>query len=201
MLTLMMFSKEELAYFGLSAFEYMRDMLEKRTLTAFENNLAGVISALFENDGMAKDYFHAAANISPLYDEPWVNLYMMTPDEDPEMELKFLDHALRASPDSPDLHAYRGETNYSLDQFEASEADCLYYINSDRTPSADIHEVCAYAQWHQNKTQEGCINYYLAMELYLEDESPDYEYVYNMLDLMRDECGRKVARLARKALF
>lgn len=201
MLALMMFSKEELEYFGLSAFEYMSDMLEKRTLSAFESNLAGVISALFENDGTAKDYFHAAANKSPLYDEPWVNLYVMTPGNDPEMELKYLDHALRASPDSPDLHAYRGETNYNLNHFEASEDDYLHYINSDRTPSADIHEMCAYAQWFQDKTQEGCLNYYLAMELYMEEESPDYSYISDMLDLMKDECGRKVARLARKALF
>ena len=201
MLALMMFSKEELEYFGLSAFEYMSDMLEKRTLTAFENNLAGVISALFENDGMAKEYFHAAANKSPLYDEPWVNLYMMTPDDEPEMELKFLDHALRASPESPDLRAYRGGTHYTLNQFEASEDDYLYYINSDRTPSADIHEMCAYAQWYQDKTEEGCFNYYLAMELYMEDEFPDYSYIYDMIDLMHDECGRRMARLARKALF
>ena len=201
MMALMMFSKEELEYFGLSAFEYMSDMLEKRSLTAFENNLAGVISALFENDGMAKDYFHVAANKSPLYDEPWVNLYMMTSDEEPETELTFLDHALRASPDSPDLHAYRGETNYRLNQFEESEADYLYYISSDRTPNADIHEMCAYAQWYQNKTQEGCFNYYRAMELYLEDESPDYSYIYDMMDLMKDECGRRMARLVRKALL
>ena len=35
----------------------------------------------------------------------------------------------------------------------------------------------------------------------LEDESPDYSYIYAMMDLMKDECGRRMARLVRKALL
>lgn len=200
-MALMMFTKEELDYFGISAFEYMLDMLKKKTLTAFESNLAGVISAVFENDGTAKEYFFSAANNSPLYDEPWINLYVMTPSSDSEKELEYLDKALRASPESPDLHARRGKANYNLGLYADAEEDYLYYIQSDRTPSATVYEMCAYAQWYQSKAADGCLNYYYALELRSQEESPDYDYLSDMINLMKDECGKKFARLAEKALY
>ena len=197
----MMFSKEELEYYGAGAFEYMEWMLNHEALTAYETNLAGVIAAVFENRGMAKDYFHAASIKSPLYDEPWLNLFVLTPEDNPEEELKYLDNAIRASPDSPDIHFRRAETNYNLERYAEAEADYLVFIESDRPRTGYIHEACAYSQWLQDKTYEGCVNYALALELYLMEDSPDYEYIVDMLDLMKDECGRKAAKRTRKALF
>ena len=196
-------TEDDLAYYGWSDISaYLgNELMDGRELTAFEANLAGVIAYIDGNDGTATQYFEEASEKAPLFDEPWSNLYWISDDYDYESQITLLDQAMRASPDSPDLHYWRGGVQLELDRPIEAEKDYQFFIDSDHVPWGSAHEYCAYAQWDQEKVTEGCLNYQLAIELYVDQETVGWDYLDDMLYLLELRCGKKVAKSMRKNLY
>lgn len=172
-------------------FQHMERVMKGMDLSAFEHNLMGVISYLYGNEGDAEWYFEQAIQDAPLYAQPWVSLYVMTPDDDYAQQLEYIEGALRASPDSPEYHELRGDVYYVLGEYEKSYQDKVFYMESDRTLTYN-HLMGLGFCGLQLGMPEACQNLLDGLEWYAQiTEDADFEYIGDVLNFIEENCGKK----------
>ena len=172
-------------------FAHLDYRLSGRELSAFEMNLAGVISSLYGNDGTAYDYFMEAVNTSPLYDSPWINLYVLNPEGNDELDLQYVNNALRSDPDSPEYHHLRADVHWKIGNYAEVVEDLGYFLESDRTASYADYIRMGLSQMAIYETEEGCLNSLTGVIMLADSEEYDEEYATSIVNVMREQCDKK----------
>jgi len=188
----LLLTKEDIESMGVEfQFAHLDYRLSGRELSAFEMNLAGVISSLYGNDGTAYDYFMEAVNTSPLYDSPWINLYVLNPEDNDELDLQYVNNALRSAPDSPEYHHLRSEVHWNMGNYAEAAEDLGYFLESDRTASYEDYIRMGLCQMAIYQTEEGCLNSLTGLIMLADGEEYNEEYATTIVNLMRKECDKK----------
>ena len=188
----LLLTREDIEAMGLDyQFAHLDNQLSDRELSSFELNLAGVIAYKYGNDGTAYDYFMASADKSPLFSDPWINLYMLNPEGYPEEDLKYVNNALRASPDSPEYHNLRAEIHFDLGNYEEAVDDIKFFLDSDRTPVYSSFITLGFAQIALDNAGVGCVNFLTGLMMYYDSEYYDPDYADDVVSYLQATCDKK----------
>jgi serine protease Do len=136
-LTSLLMTRQDLEFIGENSIYYLDDVLSDAELTAFEYNLAGVVAYLFGNYGNAERYFNQAIDAAPLFDDPWINQYMLVDDENDEKELRYIEGALKANPEAPEILRLKATVLSDLERYSDAAWTYNQVLKTDRFGYSD----------------------------------------------------------------
>ena len=187
----LMLSAEDLQYVDDgSEFVYLESVVEDMDESPFSLNLGGVVAYLFGDEGRATRMFQRAAGLAPSDAMTWYNLYAITPDDDADQEIYYLDKAIVADPDMPELKQSRGLVHYGRGDWRGCYEDLSVWIGSGRDYSTVDMAMFGHSQVRLGDIENGCTNIRSAFDAEYEPgaENGWAEWIANILV---SECPKK----------
>lgn len=209
-LSFLLLTREELEVLGENPFDYFDFVLSDMRLSAFEFNLAGVVSYLSGNMGNAAYYFDRAIENAPMYDDPWINQYMLVNEKNNEDELRYIEGALKASPGSSEFLRLKAMTLTEMERYKEAASIYLDMIESGGTNADDYIRLgvslilggdlsgCDAIRDGLHLHFAALISHELESTMNADGDAKEYEFTPEMFEQMlvflENACGKKYLR-------
>ena len=115
----------------------------------------------------------------------------MNPEGNDELDLQYVNNALRSDPDSPEYHHLRADVHWKIGNYAEVVEDLGYFLESDRTASYADYIRMGLSQMAIYETEEGCLNSLTGVIMLADSEEYDEEYATSIVNVMREQCDKK----------